>query len=284
MKDYLGYQGKVCVITGCASGIGLATAEKLIDLGAEVYGMDIKDCKLPMKKFIKTDLGDKTSIDNAFTQIPNKIDKFFGCAGITGNNDDFNKTVTVNFISNKYISEEYLVNRMVDNGAIAFISSILVADWVQRIDYVKNVVEAEGGWEGTIKALEAMNMTYGPYAYGFSKISINYYAALLFHKVGARKIRVNCLLPTLAHTGLLEFPDIIEQSDNQPKDKSCLNLNILEPEECADPLIFLNSEMARYIALDYLTVDFGMYGSSLAGIDLKQRLIPERRSWRLKFK
>lgn len=59
VKDYLGYQGKVCVITGCASGMGLAAAERLIDLGAEVYGMDIKDCKLPMKKFIKTDLGDK---------------------------------------------------------------------------------------------------------------------------------------------------------------------------------------------------------------------------------
>ena len=30
MKDYLGYTGKVCVVTGAASGMGKATAEMLV--------------------------------------------------------------------------------------------------------------------------------------------------------------------------------------------------------------------------------------------------------------
>lgn len=33
MKDYLGYTGKVCVVTGAASGMGKATAEMLVDFG-----------------------------------------------------------------------------------------------------------------------------------------------------------------------------------------------------------------------------------------------------------
>ena len=36
MKDYFGYSGKVCVVTGAASGMGKATAEMLVDLGAQV--------------------------------------------------------------------------------------------------------------------------------------------------------------------------------------------------------------------------------------------------------
>lgn len=40
MKDYLGYTGKVCVVTGAASGMGKATAEMLVDLGAMVYALD----------------------------------------------------------------------------------------------------------------------------------------------------------------------------------------------------------------------------------------------------
>jgi NAD(P)-dependent dehydrogenase (short-subunit alcohol dehydrogenase family) len=32
MKDYFGYTGKICVVTGAASGMGKAAAEILVDL------------------------------------------------------------------------------------------------------------------------------------------------------------------------------------------------------------------------------------------------------------
>ena len=43
MRDILNYQGKVCVVTGAASGMGGACAEILVDLGAEVIGLDVQD-------------------------------------------------------------------------------------------------------------------------------------------------------------------------------------------------------------------------------------------------
>ena len=41
MADVLGYSGKVCVITGAASGMGAAATELLLQLGAEVHALDI---------------------------------------------------------------------------------------------------------------------------------------------------------------------------------------------------------------------------------------------------
>ena len=42
MQDYWGYKGKKCVVTGGSSGMGRAAAEMLVDLGAEVYGLDVR--------------------------------------------------------------------------------------------------------------------------------------------------------------------------------------------------------------------------------------------------
>lgn len=71
MKDYLGYTGKVCVVTGAASGMGKATAEMLVDLGAMVYALDWAEVKVEgITAYLHTDLSKKESIDAAFAQIP----------------------------------------------------------------------------------------------------------------------------------------------------------------------------------------------------------------------
>ena len=57
MKDYLGYTGKVCVVTGAASGMGKATAEMLVDLGAMVYALDWAEVKVEgITAYLHTDL------------------------------------------------------------------------------------------------------------------------------------------------------------------------------------------------------------------------------------
>ena len=90
MKDYFGYAGKVCVVTGAASGMGKATAEMLVDLGAKVYALDWATVNIEgIEKYICTDLSQKDSIDKAFEAIPQQIDSFFGIAGVSGAKCDF---------------------------------------------------------------------------------------------------------------------------------------------------------------------------------------------------
>ena len=56
MKDYFGYKDKVCVVTGAASGMGKATCEILLDMGAVVYGLDIITGDNANIFYIKTDI------------------------------------------------------------------------------------------------------------------------------------------------------------------------------------------------------------------------------------
>ena len=69
MKDILGYEGKTVVITGAASGMGAAAARLLVDLGADVYALDVREVGAPVRQFIKTDLKDKVSVESAVEQM-----------------------------------------------------------------------------------------------------------------------------------------------------------------------------------------------------------------------
>lgn len=83
MKDYFGYQDQVVVVTGAASGMGKATAEMLVDLGAKVYALDWQKVEVEgIEKQIQVDLSQKESIDQAFMNIPEHIHSFFGIAGV----------------------------------------------------------------------------------------------------------------------------------------------------------------------------------------------------------
>ena len=47
MKDYFGYEGKNCVVTGASSGMGKAVCKMLVELGAKVYGLTRTKHDLP---------------------------------------------------------------------------------------------------------------------------------------------------------------------------------------------------------------------------------------------
>jgi NAD(P)-dependent dehydrogenase (short-subunit alcohol dehydrogenase family) len=73
MNDVLGYHGKNVVITGAASGMGQAAAQLLVDLGANVYALDIADVSVPVQKAIEVDMQDGGTIDAALAEVPEEI-------------------------------------------------------------------------------------------------------------------------------------------------------------------------------------------------------------------
>jgi len=85
MCELMGYRDKVCVITGAASGMGKAATEMLVEMGAKVYALDVNAVTTPgIEKSVRVNLADKQSIDDAFKQLPDSIDRFFGVAGVSG--------------------------------------------------------------------------------------------------------------------------------------------------------------------------------------------------------
>ncbi|KIN03240.1 hypothetical protein OIDMADRAFT_178883 [Oidiodendron maius Zn] len=91
-------QNKVAIVTGCSSGIGLATTKLFIDFGARVFGIDISHfpspSPLPASRsagfhFHQTDLLQPTSVADAVASCiakfrPN-IDVLANVAGIMDN-------------------------------------------------------------------------------------------------------------------------------------------------------------------------------------------------------
>ena len=264
MKDYLNYGGAVCVVTGAASGIGKATAEILVDLGADVYTLDVQDCKVPgIKKHITTDLSVRGSIDRAFAELPAGIDKFFGIAGVFGHDLDIVTAFTINFIANKYMAEEYVIPRLTEGeyGAIAFLSSVGGSRWAVHIDEYKDIAEAET-WDGMVAAIKARPIEGRPgtSAYELSKRALNYYIKNRAPGIARKENRMNAVAPHFTQTPMLDRIIAEIKAAGGPVDFSSKGAfeRLGKPEDAAKAIVFLNSDMAVYISGHILYEEGGM--------------------------
>lgn len=270
MKDYFGYNNKICVVTGAASGIGKATVDLLLELGAKVYALDIAKTSLTgVEKYIEVDLSDKDSIDKAMEQVPTHIDSFFGVAGLSGARTNYYKTFTVNYIANKYITEEYLKNRMTYGGSISYVTSTGGLYWEKYAHEYENFTKAKT-WDEMITALhkQAKENTLGLMAYPLSKRALNYYMSELAIELGPKKIRVNALLPGSTDTGMKEEFEVEAGGKDALIAETGTALRLAKPEEMAYPLIFLNSDMASFITGLPLIVDSGT--NAMVNLKLKK--------------
>ncbi|MFC3899605.1 SDR family oxidoreductase [Aliicoccus persicus] len=248
MKDYLNYSDQTVVITGAASGMGKATAEMLVDLGAKVYTLDYVKKDIPgVEKAFQADISKREDIDDVFKELPSKIDKFFGVAGVSGVKHDFTDTTTINFIANKYMFEEYIADRISDSGAIVFVSSMGAFNWENHLTELKPFINAKG-WDETLKVVTDSNKVgkrTGMDGYMLSKRLVNYYALLQAKELSKKEVRINVIMPGGTQTGLTdEFADMVGGDENLQRG---LIDRLSTPEEMANAMVFLNSGMATYI-------------------------------------
>src|ERR1700737_5449840 len=75
------FTGKRYVVTGAASGIGHAVAEKLLQAGAEVYCLDRNAPTAAVTRHIEVDLSNTRSIDAAVEQLEGAFDGLLIVAG-----------------------------------------------------------------------------------------------------------------------------------------------------------------------------------------------------------
>ncbi|MDR7076157.1 NAD(P)-dependent dehydrogenase (short-subunit alcohol dehydrogenase family) [Neobacillus niacini] len=268
MKDVFGYKGKKCVITGAASGMGKATTEMLVELGAEVYALDFKEVTTPgIKQYINVNLAERESIDEAFRELPEKFDSFFGVAGVSGLREGFEFTFIVNFVANKYITEKYLSNRVNNGGSISYVASVAAINWKNHLHEYKEIVNAKT-WDEMLQLVKATGEMSGHLGYITSKRALVYHTKTIVPSFATNNIRVNSVSPGLvANTGLTsefyEYSGGKEKSEN--KVHGAVNYSG-EPQDVASALIFLNSDMARYISGVDLCVDYGGYAMISVGL------------------
>lgn len=264
MRDFLGYQGKRCVVVGAATGMGAACARALVEIGAEVIALDIAPIDAPVKQKIEVDLADPASIDAAVAQIPGEVPALFVCAGVPGP-PRWNalQTMTINFVGVRDVIEK-LLPRVPRGGAVALISSVAGIGYQKNLEKWKELM-AISDFAGSVAWCEANpDLANG---YLGSKQALNVYTKMRASELVSREIRLNALLPAPTDTQML--PDFHAAAGGQQNLEKFFLAPIgrnATPEEMGDPLILLNSDAARFISGHFLIVDYGYCGEVDVGI------------------
>jgi NAD(P)-dependent dehydrogenase (short-subunit alcohol dehydrogenase family) len=264
MHELFGYAGKRVVVCGCTSGMGEATARALVDMGADVTGLDVKPTAVPVARFIDIDLGDQPAIAGATDQVDGVVDALFICSGLPGDTDwPAIDVVTVNFLGPRELIER-LVPQMQPGAGIVSISSVAGRAGIDNFGTLRELLEDVPEFGAGRAWCEAHpDLLANPY--GFSKQCITAYTAWRsYGLITERGVRINCISPGPTTTPMwphfergagkqymAEFPRPIGRNST--------------PSEQAAALLFLNSAAASYITGENLFTDGGFMGALLTG-------------------
>ena len=133
MNDVLQYEGKRVIVTGAASGMGAATAQILVDLGAEVHAIDIKKPEVTgLASFSQCDLRDPAQIDETIGKIGKIVNALFNCAGLPNTFPNLD-VMLVNFCGLRQVTES-VIPLMIEGSSIASIASTAGIGWMQNME------------------------------------------------------------------------------------------------------------------------------------------------------
>jgi len=269
MSDILGYKGKSVVITGCFSGMGEAAAKILLDLGAEVHGIDYKDCTLPLASFTNVDMRDPASIEAGVAGLSGKIDCLFHCAGLPSGVFPAMDLMKVNFMGVRLLTE-LIMPMMGGKGAVASISSTAGLGWSQRIPVHMALIMTQG-FQGGVDWCEA-NRDQVAEGYAFSKEAMNVWTQFMGAKMIKQGIRFNCTMPSPTQTPMMKH--FHETAGKDIVDAAAEPLGrYTTPAEQAGPLVLLNSDAAGVVNGVVLPVDGGFMGGVVTGqVDMSKMM------------
>lgn len=254
------FSGQRFVVTGAASGIGAAVAQRLLDAGAEVHCLDRNHPTVAVTSHTEVDLTNPRSIDAALEALEGTFDGLLNIAGVPGTAPS-EIVLAVNSLAVRHLSEAFL-ERLNPGGAVTIVSSTAGFGWPLRLEPIRDLLATDTFEEGA--AWFKDNPQQGN-AYNFSKEVSTVYAlsmGLAFAEMG---LRINAVLP-----GPVETPILVDFEETMGKDtldglKHLLGRHA-RPEDIADVILFLASDDARWVNGQALAADGGISGAVASGV------------------
>ncbi len=244
----MGFENKVAVVTGAASGIGKATAEALAEAGATVICGDIdrdkgeaaaaairnKDQKA---EFLRVDMTDEASI-NAFAQAvqtkAGAVDILVNGAGWGQTRpfwettpDLWDKLIALNFVGPMKLAKA-LLPKMMERGSGKIVN-----------------IASDAGRVGSL----------GETVYSGAKGGLIAFTKSLARETARYNINVNCVCPGPTETPLLFA---VPEKHLEAFKKAIPFRRFGKPSEIADAVVFFASDRASYITGQVLSVSGGL--------------------------
>jgi len=238
-------EGKVCVITGAASGIGAETARLFAEQGGRVVGVDLNpgsEGELP----IQADVTDEDQVRDLYAKVRQelgRIDVLFNNAGISPADDTstletsldaWQRVQDVNLRS-VFLCCKHGIPHLLDTGGGSVIN--------------------------TASFVAVMGSAVSQASYTASKGGVLALSRELGVELARRGVRVNALCPGPVSTPLLTE---LFASDPEKAARRIVHLpmgRFAEAREIANGALFLASDESSYVTASTFLVDGGLSGA-----------------------
>ena len=246
-------------LTGAATGIGAATAARLINAGHEVTSFDITDPHLGDHRWIKTDLADPGSIAAAISAAEGPFDALINNAGLPPRPGLEDLVLRVNYFGLTRFLDGTL-DKLSDGASIVNTASRAGSMWRDNIDEVKALLSLAPEDLGAFISARGIDATR---AYNLSKEAVIVMTMARTEEMVARGLRMNSVSPAAVSTAIL---DDFKAAFGEKVAKNVARAG--RPgtaEEIAEVIVFLASPESRWIKGQDLVIDGGM--SAMAASD-----------------
>ena len=249
--------GKVAVVTGAASGIGLATVERFVEEGARVVAADVQEeagRALEARfagavHFVRCDVVRLDELRAAIDAAPARfggLDVLFSNAGRLGT-----RAGVEDFDAAGWDDTQAVLLRSVAAGA-----SFAVPHMRRR----------GGGSIVNTSSISALQAGYGPLAYSVAKAGVHHFTRVAAAELAPHRIRINAIVPGYIATSIFgqvygldldasrRMADAVAQDSGRANPVGRAGL----PHDVAQAAVYLASDESGFVTGTHLTVDGGI--------------------------
>jgi NAD(P)-dependent dehydrogenase (short-subunit alcohol dehydrogenase family) len=238
-------EGKICVITGAAGGIGTATAERFAAEGGRVAGVDLREHEVG-ELSLQADLTDETSVQNLYARVREhfgRIDVLFNNAGISPSDDASVLDTTLEAwervqqanLRSVFLCCKHGLPHLLDGGGGSVIN---VASFVAVMGSATSQISYTASKGGVLALTRELGVEFA-----------------------RRGVRVNALCPGAVDTPLLRDLYATDPAEAARRLVHVPMGRFAHADEIANAVLFLASDESSYVNATEFLVDGGISGA-----------------------